>query len=125
MVRALGISCCPHSVRRRRLAGEEKSHYSQGHRARPALQRGHPAGDTLYVSGQGGFDAGAKKIPDKFEDEVRSCVNIVATVLQAGGMDLLRRRECAGPSHRNDPVSAHDAVYMDMFKEPRSTRTLP
>src|ERR1700690_998143 len=45
------------------------------------------AGGTLYVSGQGGFDSKANKVPDIFEDEVRSCLNNVHAVLEAGRMD--------------------------------------
>jgi hypothetical protein len=56
------------------------------------------AGDTLYVSGQGGFDSKTKTIPDNFEDEVRSCLNNVGAVLQAGG----------GVSHRYGSVPAHE-----------------
>ena len=81
------------------------------------------AGDTLYVSGQTGTDWKTGKVPDNFEDEVRQCFTNVQGVLKAGGMDL------------SDVVSVQvyltditlfqrmNAVYTQMFQEPRPTRT--
>ena len=77
---------------------------------------------TLYVSGQGGEDAGGK-IPPDFDAEVRQALQNIGAVLKAAEMS---------PS---DVVSvqvyvtdaAHfqrmNAVYREFFKEPRPTRT--
>ena len=81
------------------------------------------AGDTLYVSGQGGFDSKAKKIPDSFEDEVRSCLNNVHAVLEAGGMDYADVVAVQVYLTDMDLFQRMNAVYMDIFKEPRPTRT--
>jgi len=81
------------------------------------------AGDTLYVSGQGGFDSKTKKIPDSFEDEVRSCLNNVGAVLQAGGMDLSDVVAVQVYLTDMDLFQRMNAVYMEVFKEPRPTRT--
>ena len=82
------------------------------------------AGDTLYVSGQGGFDSKTKKIPDNFEDEVRAraLVNVDA-VLEAGGMDYSDVVAVQVYLTDMDLFQRMNAVYMDVFKEPRPTRT--
>jgi 2-iminobutanoate/2-iminopropanoate deaminase len=81
------------------------------------------AGDTLYVSGQGGFDSKTKKIPDSFEDEVRSCLNNVHAVLEAGGMDYSDVVAVQVYLTDMDLFQRMNTVYMDVFKEPRPTRT--
>lgn len=80
-------------------------------------------GDTLYVSGQGGFDAKLKKVPDNFEDEVRSCLANVGAVLQAGGMDFADVVSVQVYLTDMSQFQRMNAVYMDVFKEPRPTRT--
>jgi 2-iminobutanoate/2-iminopropanoate deaminase len=80
-------------------------------------------GDTLYVSGQGGFDSKAKKIPDNFENEVRSCLSNVGAVLQAGGMDFSDVVSVQVYLTDMSQFQRMNAVYMDVFKEPRPTRT--
>ncbi|HEX5230367.1 MAG TPA: RidA family protein [Bryobacteraceae bacterium] len=87
------------------------------------FSQGILVGDTLYVSGQGGADASTKKIPDKFEDEVRSCLKNVASVLQAGGMDLPDVVSVQVYLTDISMFQRMNAVYMEMFKEPRPTRT--
>jgi 2-iminobutanoate/2-iminopropanoate deaminase len=81
------------------------------------------AGDTLYVSGQGGFDAKTKKVPDNFEDEVRSCLKNVGSVLEAGGMDFSDVVAVQVYLTDMELFQRMNAVYMDVFKEPRPTRT--
>ena len=81
------------------------------------------AGGTLYVSGQGGFDSKTKKIPDSFEDEVRSCLNNVHAVLEAGGMDYSDVVAVQVYLTDIDLFQRMNAVYMEVFKEPRPTRT--
>ena len=81
------------------------------------------AGDTLYVSGQGGFDSKTKKIPDSFEDEVRSCLNNVHAVLEAGGMDYSDVVAVQVYLTDMDLFQRMNAVYVNAFKEPRPTRT--
>jgi 2-iminobutanoate/2-iminopropanoate deaminase len=80
-------------------------------------------GDTLYVSGQGGFDAQAKKIPDNFEDEVRACLSNVGSVLQAGGMNFSDVVSVQVYLTDMSQFQRMNAIYMDVFKEPRPTRT--
>ncbi|MBV9504748.1 MAG: RidA family protein [Acidobacteriia bacterium] len=80
-------------------------------------------GDTLYVSGQGGVDSQTKKLPDNFEDEVRSCLTNVGSVLKAGGMGY--SDVVAVQVYLTDMslFQRMNAVYMEVFKEPRPTRT--
>ena len=80
-------------------------------------------GDTLYVSGQGGADSKTRKIPEKFEDEVRACLNNVGAVLEAGGMDFSNVVAVQVYLTDMDLFQRMNAVYMDVFKEPRPTRT--
>lgn len=80
-------------------------------------------GDTLYVSGQGGFDSKLNKIPDNFEDEVRACLGNVGSVLQAGGMDFPDVVSVQVYLTDMSLFRRMNAVYMDVFKEPRPTRT--
>jgi 2-iminobutanoate/2-iminopropanoate deaminase len=80
-------------------------------------------GDTLYVSGQGGFDPKAKKIPDNFDDEVRQCLNNVGEVLQAGGMDFSDVVAVQVYLTDMDLYQRMNSVYTQFFKEPRPTRT--
>jgi 2-iminobutanoate/2-iminopropanoate deaminase len=95
----------------------------QGTPAGRPFSAGILAGDTLYVSGQGGFDAKAGKIPDKFEDEVRSCLRNVGTVLEAAGMGYSDVVAVQVYLTDMDLFQRMNAVYMEVFKEPRPTRT--
>ena len=84
---------------------------------------GIQVGDTLYVSGSTGADRTTGKVPEKFEDEVASCLDNIGVVLKAGGYDF------------GDAVSVQvyltdmtlfqrmNAVYVKTFPEPRPTRT--
>jgi 2-iminobutanoate/2-iminopropanoate deaminase len=77
---------------------------------------------TLYVSGQGGEDAGGK-IPAEFEAEVKQALENIGVVLKEAGM---------APT---DVVSVQvwltdgalfqrmNAVYTQYFQDPRPTRT--
>src|SRR6202161_2266283 len=45
------------------------------------------AGDTLYVSGEIGFDLHTGQIPKDFDAEVKACLDNIGIVLKAAGMD--------------------------------------
>jgi 2-iminobutanoate/2-iminopropanoate deaminase len=78
--------------------------------------------DTLYISGQAG-EAADGKVPAMFEDEVKTALENINTVLKAAGMS------------KEDVVSTQvyltdgtlfprmNAVYTGFFKDPRPTRT--
>jgi 2-iminobutanoate/2-iminopropanoate deaminase len=62
------------------------------------------ADGTLYVAGQIGSDLKSGKIPEKFEDEVKLCMDNIGIILKEAGFTF------------NDAVSVH--VYltdMDLF----------
>jgi 2-iminobutanoate/2-iminopropanoate deaminase len=79
-------------------------------------------GDTLYVSGEIGFDLHSGEIPKDFEAEVKACLDNIGIILKAAGMDY------------PDVVSAQvfltdmtqfkrmNAVYASVFKMPRPAR---
>jgi 2-iminobutanoate/2-iminopropanoate deaminase len=79
-------------------------------------------GDTLYVSGEIGFDLHTGQIPKDFDAEVKACLDNIGIVLKAAGMDY------------SDVVSAQvfltditqfkrmNAVYASVFKTPRPAR---
>jgi 2-iminobutanoate/2-iminopropanoate deaminase len=78
-------------------------------------------GDTLYVSGEIGFDRSGQ-IPKDFEAEAKACLDNIGIILKAAGMDY------------SDVVSAQvyltdislfkrmNAVYSSVFKVPRPAR---
>lgn len=79
-------------------------------------------GDTLYVSGEIGFDLHTGEIPKDFDAEVKACLDNIGIILKAAGMDY------------SDVVSAQvfltdiaqfkrmNAVYASVFKMPRPAR---
>ena len=79
-------------------------------------------GDTLYVSGELGFDLHSGEIPKDFEAEVKACLDNIGIILKAAGMDY------------SDVVSVQvfltdmtqfkrmNAVYASVFKTPRPAR---
>ncbi len=81
------------------------------------------AGDTLYVSGQTGADFKTGKTPENFDDEVRQCLNNVGSILQAGGMDFSHVVSVQVYLTDIDMFQRMNAVYLQVFKEPRPTRT--
>ena len=84
---------------------------------------GIAVGDTLYVSGQTGSDPQTQKIPDKFEDEVRQCLENAHAVLQAGGMDYSDVVAVQVYLTDMDQFQTMNGVYTSIFKDPRPTRT--
>jgi 2-iminobutanoate/2-iminopropanoate deaminase len=84
---------------------------------------GIAVGDTLYVSGQTGTDPKLQKVPEKFEDEVRQCLQNVGEILKAGGMDFSDVVSVQVYLTDMDAFPRMNAVYTEIFKEPRPTRT--
>jgi 2-iminobutanoate/2-iminopropanoate deaminase len=80
-------------------------------------------GDTLYVSGQTGTDFKTGKVSDNFDDEVRACLNNVGSILQAGGMNFSNVVAVQVYLTDIDLFQPMNAVYLQVFKEPRPTRT--
>jgi 2-iminobutanoate/2-iminopropanoate deaminase len=87
------------------------------------LSAGIAVGDTLYVSGQTGTDPKTQKLPEKFEDEVRQCMENAHTVLEAGGMNYSDVVAVQVYLTDMDEFQRMNGVYTEIFKEPRPTRT--
>ena len=94
-----------------------------GSRVGPNFSPGIQAGDTLYVSGQTGTDPQTQKVPDKFEDEVQLCLDHIAAILKAGGMDFSNAVSVTVYLTDISLFQRMNAVYVKAFPEPRPART--
>jgi 2-iminobutanoate/2-iminopropanoate deaminase len=79
--------------------------------------------NTLYISGQSGSDPKTQKIPANFDDEVKQCLENLGSVLHAGGMDFSDAVSVQVFLTDMDLFPRMNAVYTQVFKEPRPTRT--
>jgi 2-iminobutanoate/2-iminopropanoate deaminase len=80
-------------------------------------------GDTVYVSGQVGYDSTSKTIPEDFAVEVAHCLENVRTVLQGAGLDFV---DVVSVQIYLTDIKQYDALnslYATAFKEPYPTRT--
>lgn len=80
-------------------------------------------GKTLYVAGQVGQDLATGKVPEKFDEETKRCLDNIGLILKEAGYTF------------DDVVSVNvyltdmalfqdmNKVYMTYFKEPRPVRT--
>jgi 2-iminobutanoate/2-iminopropanoate deaminase len=80
-------------------------------------------GDTLYVSGNIGADLKTNKVPEKFEDEVKLCLENIGILLKAGGMSYQDVVAVQVYLTDMDQFQGMNSVYTTFFKEPRPTRT--
>ncbi len=112
---AFGSSLTVHGERR----AVQPKEFPPGRPFSPAVW----AGQTLYVAGQIGSDLKTGKIPETFEDEVKTCLDNVGVILKAAGLGF------------DDVVTVNvyltdmslfqrmNSVYISYFKEPRPART--
>jgi 2-iminobutanoate/2-iminopropanoate deaminase len=94
-----------------------------GSRPSPNFSAGIQFENTLYVSGNTGSDPKTQKVPEKFEDEVQQCLDNIGGVLHAGGMDYSDAVSVQVYLTDMDLFPRMNAVYTQVFKEPRPTRT--
>src|SRR5579884_3500861 len=78
---------------------------------------------TLYVAGQTGTDPKTNKIPENFEDEVKTALDRVGIVLKAAGMDFSNAVAVQVFLTDIDLFPRMNAVYATYFKDPRPART--
>jgi 2-iminobutanoate/2-iminopropanoate deaminase len=96
--------------------------------APPGTPAGRPfspailSGGTLYVSGMVGNDKQGN-YPEKFEDEVKQCLENIEGVLKAGGYSLADAVAVQVYLTDMDLFQNMNKVYMSMVPEPRPTRT--
>jgi 2-iminobutanoate/2-iminopropanoate deaminase len=77
---------------------------------------------TLYISGQGGEDAGGK-IPASFEKEVQQALDNIGVVLKEAGMTPADVVSVQVYLTNADHFQRMNGVYTNYFKDPRPTRT--
>ena len=78
---------------------------------------------TLYVAGQVGRNLKTGEIPAKFEDEVKLCLADIEIVLKAAGMSFKDVVSVQVYLTDIDLFSRMNAVYAEIFKDPRPART--
>jgi 2-iminobutanoate/2-iminopropanoate deaminase len=79
-------------------------------------------GDTLYVSGEIGFDLRSGEIPKDFEAEVKACLDDIGIILKSAGMDY--RDVVSVQVFLTDMTQFKrmNAVYASVFTAPRPAR---
>jgi 2-iminobutanoate/2-iminopropanoate deaminase len=103
--------------------GNKKVVVPAGTKVGPNFSPGIQVGDTLYVSGQIGVDPKTGKVPERFEDEIKQCLENIGGVLHAGGMDYSNVVSVQVYLTDMDLFQRFNGVYVQTFKEPRPTRT--
>src|ERR1051326_3769563 len=104
------------------LAAEKRIISPKGAEPGGSWSHGIQVGDTLYVSGMGGEDAGGK-IPAEFEAEIKQAFENIGAVLSAAAMsktDVVSVQVYLTDAKLFDRMNA---VYRAHFQEPRPTRT--
>ncbi|MBL8238894.1 MAG: RidA family protein [Bryobacterales bacterium] len=96
--------------------------------APPGTPSGRPfspailSGGTLYVSGQVGSDKQGN-YPEKFEDEVKLCLDRIGETLQAGGFSFKDLVTVQVYLTDMELFQKMNGVYMSVIPEPRPART--
>ncbi len=103
-------------------ASKKLIHPKEFPKGRP-FSPGIQVGKTLYVAGQVGQDLATSKIPEKFEDEVKRCLDNVGIILKEAGYGF--DDVVAVNVYLTDMSLFQDMnkVYMTYFNEPRPVRT--
>jgi enamine deaminase RidA (YjgF/YER057c/UK114 family) len=81
------------------------------------------AGDHLYLSGQGPFDRSGALVDSSFEAQVRQVFANLAAVAAAAGASLANAVRVGVYLHDMATFDEMDAIYRDVFAEPRPART--
>jgi reactive intermediate/imine deaminase len=80
------------------------------------------SGGTLYVSGQVGADKQGN-YPEKFEDEVKQCLDNINEILKAGGFTFSDAVAVQVYLTDMDLFQRMNSVYTSVIPEPRPART--
>lgn len=88
-----------------------------------AYSQGIVAGDFLFLSGQGPFDASGELVNGSFEAEVRQVFANLAAVAAEGGKTLADAVRVGVYLHDLATFDEMDAIYRETFPEPRPART--
>lgn len=79
-------------------------------------------GDTLYLSGELGFDADGN-LPDGIEAQTRNCIANIRKTLAKEGLDLSDVLSCTCYLTDASDFAAFNGIYADAFAEPYPVRT--
>jgi 2-iminobutanoate/2-iminopropanoate deaminase len=79
-------------------------------------------GDTLYVSGEIGFDLHTKEIPKDFDAEVKACLENIGIILRAANMSYEDVDQVQVYLTDMAQFKRMNAVYATVFKVPRPAR---
>jgi reactive intermediate/imine deaminase len=85
--------------------------------------QGIVAGEHLYLSGQGPFDRSGALVDSSFEAQVRQVFANLAAVAEEAGASLADAVRVGVYLHDMATFDAMDAIYRDVFAEPRPART--
>jgi 2-iminobutanoate/2-iminopropanoate deaminase len=88
----------------------------------PNFSPGILDGRTLYVSGQIGSDLKTGKVPENFEDEVRTCLESIGVILKAANMDYSDINTVQVFLTDMSLFPRMNAVYASVIKAPRPAR---
>ena len=79
-------------------------------------------GNTIYLSGELGFDAD-RNMPEGIEAQTKNCLENIKTTLAGEGLDLSSVVSCT--CYLTDPAdfAAFNAVYASYFSDPLPVRT--
>jgi 2-iminobutanoate/2-iminopropanoate deaminase len=80
-------------------------------------------GDTVYVSGQLGFDPKTSEIPEDFREEVRFAIESLRANLEAVGASLGTVLKTTVFLTRADDFAAMNDVYRQAFPRPHPARS--
>lgn len=81
-------------------------------------------GDTLYVSGEIGFDLRSGEIPQDFGAEVKACLDNIGIILKSAGMDYADVVSVQVFLTDMTQFKRMNAVYASVFKTPRPARLM-
>jgi len=104
------------------VAGDKTVVRPAGAEPSASWSHGLLVGDTLYISGMGGEDAGGK-IPGDFEAEMKQALKNIDAVLKAGGMSPDNVVSVQVYLTDVATFAQMNAVYQAYFKDPRPIRT--
>jgi len=88
----------------------------------PLFSPGILDGGTLYVSGQIGSDLKTRKVPESFEDEVRTCLENIRLILKEANMDYSDIDNVQVFLTDMSLFPRMNAVYSSLIKAPRPAR---
>ena len=89
---------------------------------KPPLSKTRLHGDTLYLSGELGFEADGS-LPDGIEAQTRNCLERIKTTLEGAGRTMDDVLSCTCYLTNAADFAAFNAVYASYFADPLPTRT--